>query len=289
MFDVRDFLREPLVHFLAIGAALFLVFGWTQERSASAPDRITVDAEQVRQLGAQFRRTWLRPPTEKELSGLIENHVRDEVYYREAIAMGLDQNDLMVRRRMRQKLEFILEDLTAAEPPGDDTLTDFLQANAERFRVAPRFSLQQIYLNPDRRQDLDADAEALIDDLRAGAQPETLGDQTLLPAVIPGTDHTEIARTFGGEFADKLVDLDSGVWIGPVYSGLGAHLVRVTERRDGRLPELAEVRGQVEREYLAQRRQELKEQAYRRLREGYEIVIEPPTVAADSPPAPSGG
>jgi hypothetical protein len=286
-----------LPDFLIIGAALFVIFDLTQEPAETDANRIVVSEGVVEQLAAQFRRTWLRPPTEKELSGLIENHVRDEVYYREALAMGLDQNDRMVRQRMRQKLEFILEDLTAAESPGDDTLTDFLQENAERFQVLPRFSLQQIYLNPDKRQDLEADAAALLGDLRAGAEPETLGDQTLLPAALSDADHREIARVFGSAFADQMASLDTGVWVGPVYSGLGAHLVRVTERRDGRLPGLAEVRDKVETEYLAQRSQELKEQAYRRLREGYEVVIEPVAVPADATgaavaetrPAPSGG
>ena len=207
--------------------------------------------------------------------------MRDEVYYREALAMGLDQNDPQVRRRMRLKLEFILEDLTAAEPPGDGVLRAFLQQHPEKFRVEPRLSFRQVYLNPDKRRDLAADAEKILADLRAGVAPDTIGDPTLLPDEQTSVSQSGIARTFGETFAQELVALQPDAWAGPLYSGLGAHLVLVTERRDERLPELAEVRGEVEREYLAQRRQELKDAAYRKLREGYEVIVETATAPVD--------
>ena len=274
MIDVRKLWREPLVHFLLVGAGLFLAFGITQDERSDAPTRIVVDAGQVEQLVAQFRRTWLRPPTGEELAGLIESHVRDEVYYREALAMGLDRNDPQVRRRMRLKLEFLLEDLTAEEPPGDEALGEYLRQYPERFRIEPQVSFRQVYLNPDRRPDPAADAERILADLRAGAAAETLGDPTMLPHEQIAVSPREIARTFGDAFAQQVTALEPGAWIGPLYSGLGAHLVLVTGRREGRLPGLAEVRAEVEREYLAQRRQELKDLAYRKLRESYEVIVE---------------
>lgn len=272
---MRKLWREPLVHFLVIGAGLFLAFGFTQDKRTEAPNRIVVDAGQVEQLAAQFRRTWLRPPTEEELAGLIESHVRDEVYYREALAMGLDRNDPQVRRRMRLKLEFLLEDLTAEEPPGDEVLSAYLEQHPERFRIEPQVSFRQVYLNVDRRLDPAADAERMLAELRAGVAAETLGDPTMLPDEQTAVSGGEIARTFGEEFAQDVMSLEPGAWSGPLYSGLGAHLVLVTERREGRLPELAEVRAEVEREYLAQRRRELKDLAYLKLREGYEVIVVP--------------
>jgi len=274
--------REPLVHFLVVGAALFLAFDLTQDTRTDAPNRIVVDASQVEQLFAQFKRTWLRSPTEKELAGLIESHVRDEVYYREALAMGLDRNDPQVRRRMRLKLEFLLEDLTADEPPGDEVLRAYLQQHPEKFRIEPQVSFHQVYLSLDRRQDVTADAERLLVDLRAGAAPETLGDPTMLANDYPAMFQREIARTFGETFAQEVVAVEPGAWTGPVYSGLGAHLVLVSGRREGHLPELAEVRAEVEREYLAQHRQELKNLAYQKLREGYEVIVEPPESQGDA-------
>jgi hypothetical protein len=272
---MNRFWREPLVHFLLIGAGLFLVFGVTRDASEDAPNRILVASSQIQQLSAQFERTWLRPPTDAELAGLIESYVRDEVFYREALAMGLDRNDPQVRRRMRLKLEFLLEDLTLAEPPDDEVLNDYLQQNPERFRIEPTLTFSQVYLSPDRRPDLEADAERLLADLRAGVAADRLGDPTMLPAEQTGVSKSEVTRTFGKTFAEQVTALEPGAWSGPLYSGLGAHLVLVTGRADGRLPELAEVRDLVAREYLADRRAELKDAAYQRLREGYEVLIEP--------------
>jgi len=275
MIDWRTLWREPLVHFLVIGAALFLAFDLTREEGGDAANLIRIDAGQVEQLAAQFQRTWLRPPTGQELAGLVEGRVREEVYYREALAMGLDRNDPQVRQRMRLKLEFLLEDLTAEAPPADETLLAYLEKHPERFRVEPRFSFRQVYLNPDRREALAADSERLLAELLAGAEPDSAGDPTLLPLEQRNVSPSEIARTFGETFAAKVAALEPGRWRGPIYSGLGAHLVLVTERREGRLPGLEEVRSEVERDYSAQRRQELKDLAYQKLRERYQVVIEP--------------
>jgi len=273
--------REPLAHFLLIGAALFLFFGLTEGRRGKANNRIVVSPNQVEQLAAQFSRTWMRPPTKEEMAGLIANHVRDEVYYREALAMGLDQNDLIIRRRMRQQLEFILEDLSGEEAPSDEALTAFLGEHPEKFRVEPQISFRQLYLNPGKRKDLAADARIMLASLSQGAAPESVGDPTMIPFEFKQATKTEIVRSFGEEFAQEVVKLAPGNWTGPVYSGLGGHLVLVTERTEGRLPVLAEVRALVEREYLAQRRQELKDKAYSKLLEGYQVIIEAPKAAGN--------
>jgi hypothetical protein len=278
---IKRLLREPLVHFMLIGAALFFVFGLTQETSRKAPNRIVVDPGQVEQLRAQFSRTWLRPPTAEELAGLVNEYVRDEVYYREALAMGLDQSDPQIRRRMRQKLEFILEDLSAEQPPGDEVLREFLRQHSEKFATEPQVSFRQVYLSPSRHADLAADARAVLARLKSGAAPDTLGDPTLMPAEWTQASQFEIARSFGEAFAREVLKLAPGAWSGPILSGLGAHLVLVTERTEGRLPELAEVRREVEVEYLARRRQALRDANYQRLRARYEVVVEGPKIASD--------
>ena len=144
-------LREPLVHFLVLGAGLFLLFGLVGDSNVAPADRIVVSSGRVAQLTQIFTRTWQRPPTEQELAGLIEDHVREEVYYREALAMGLDRDDTIVRRRMRQKLEFVTDDLVAAVTPTEEQLETYLRENPEAFRVPTRLSFQQIYFNRDRR------------------------------------------------------------------------------------------------------------------------------------------
>jgi len=189
--------------------------------------------------------------------------------------MGLDRNDPQVRRRMRMKLEFLLEDLTADEAPDEKVLSAYQQQHADKFFVEPQVSFQQVYLNPDKHQDFDAEAQKMLDGLSKGAAPESVGDPTMLQYEYRLATKTDITRSFGEEFADDVVKQTPGDWTGPLYSGLGVHLVKVSERVEGRLPELSEVRDQVEREYTAERRKELKDLAYQRLREGYEIVVVP--------------
>lgn len=280
---MRRLIREPLVHFLLIGAVLFFAYGLTREPDTNAANRIVVDAGQVEQLVAQFQRTWIRPPTQQELDALVENHVRAEVYYREALAMGLDQNDPMVRQRMRMKLEFILEDLTLDENPTDDALNEFLTKNPDRFRQEPKLSFIQVYVSPDDRPDIEADAERILAQLKAGADPQSLGDVSMLGYEYRDLTPAEIARTFGDVFAKQIAELQPSDWQGLYYSGLGGHLVKVTARVDGRLPALDEIRPEVQREWLAAQRDELKDLAYGKLREAYDVIVEVPGVAGAIP------
>jgi len=266
--------KEPLVHFLLIGAVLFTVFELRREEGNAVPNRILVDTGQIEQLVARFKRTRLRPPTDIELVALIEGHIREEVYYRQALAMGLDQDDAVMRQRMRQKLEFLLEDLSDLSAPGDEQLIQFMQRHPQKFREEPRLSFNQVFLNPDKHQDLAADAMRLLTRLNNGAPPETEGDWTQLGQEYQLATQHEITRVFGDSFAQQIVVLQPGEWIGPLYSTYGGHLVRVSAKQEERFPVLAEIRIQVEREYLAERRQELKDITYRKLREGYEIIIE---------------
>jgi len=266
--------KEPLVHFLLIGTVLFTVFELRREEGNTAPNRILVDAGRVEQLVARFERTRLRPPTDIEQAALIEGHIREEVYYRQALAMGLDQDDAVMRQRMRQKLEFLLEDLSATAAPGDEQLIQFMLRYPEKFREEPRLSFTQVYLNPDKHRDLAADALQMLTRLNNGAPLEAEGDRTLLEQeYLLATQH-EITRVFGDSFAQQMVVLEPGGWTGPIYSAYGGHLVRVSTKQEERFPELVEIRKQVERDYMAERRQELKDITYRKLREGYEIIIE---------------
>ena len=276
MKKFRNIWREPLIHFVLIGAALFLWFELDSAPEKNEPNRIVVSARQSAQLGAQFQRTWMRPPTTEELDGLIESYVRDEVYYREALSMGLDREDPLIRQRMRQKLEFILEDLTA-EKPSDAVLAAYLRDNPDEFQPEPRVSFRQVYLNPEKHRDFEGDARNLLDMLNKGSAAAPMGDPTRVPHAFTGVTLSEIGRSFGHAFARQVVALVAGKWSGPHYSGLGAHLVLVTDREMGRVPELAEIRDQVEREYLAERRQVLKEIAYTKLARNYEVIIEPPS------------
>jgi hypothetical protein len=279
---IRSLWREPLLHFLIIGAAIFLYYGLTREQAYESPASIDVDRVQIAQLASNFKRTWLRPPTENELNALTENHVREEVFYRSALTMGLDQNDPIVRRRMLTKLEFLLEDLSVVDT-SDEDLQEYMQQNSELFRTEPRLSFQQVYLNADKRQDPASDAEALLEDLRAGTPPESLGDHSMLASKYEMARQSEIAYSFGERFAEEIAALEPDGWVGPFYSPYGVHLLKVSAREDARLPALEEVRAIVEREYQAQRAKEQKALAYQRLRETFEINIEAPDLESAIP------
>ena len=283
---IHQLLREPLLHFLLIGAALFLYYDVVGEDYSEAPaKRIHVTGGQVTQLAANFQRSRMRQPSQDELDAMVESHVREEIFYREAMAMGLDQNDPMVRRRMRMKLEFMLEDLSGQDA-SDHALSEFLKQNPDRFGEEAKVSLRQVYLDPDQRPDLQNDAIQLLELLEDGGDPEAFGDRTLLPRTYQLASQSIIARDFGTDFAREVVSLPPGDWSGPLYSPFGAHLVKLDARIDARLPELGEIRDEVLREYLAEKRAHQKDLAYEALRKGYEVMVDSPD--ASGTPALSG-
>lgn len=272
----KKVLREPLLHFLLIGVGLFLLFSIINGPAVDKPNRIVLSQNQKELLAENFSRTWMRAPSDKEMEGLIDGYLRDEVFYREAIALGLDQGDNLIKRRLRQKLEFILEDVSSLVESTDEELTLFMQQHKARFHIKPQVSFQQVYLNYDKHDDVGAQADKLLTQLRAGENPEQLGDQTMLAVDFELISQTDIERRFGEEFARQVVTLPQGVWSGPVASGFGIHLVLVSEKVEGRLPELAQVKETVKRDWLVERRKELKEVTFSELLKGYEIVIEKP-------------
>ncbi len=282
---VKKLIHEPLVHFLAIGAALFLLSGLfggsSATQSGQNSNRIVVTPGQVEHLTAQFTRTWQRPPTETEVKGLIDEYVLDEISYREALALGLDRDDPTIRRRLRLKLETLNEDIAAASPPTDQELEDFLESHPDPFRREPEVALRQVYLNPDRRgRKADADARNLLARLRA-AGPDAdlagLGDPLMMVSNdLPRSADWEIGRLFGEQFRRSVLELAPGRWEGPVQSGYGLHLVLVREKTPGRLPDLSEVRAEVEREWLFARKKEVQEAIHKKLLERYTVVVERP-------------
>jgi hypothetical protein len=275
MVRLRTFLREPLVHFLAIGAALFLYFQWDGGGGGRESRRIVIRAGRIEHLSAGFTKTWQRPPTGRELKGLIDDYVREEIAYREAVATGLDRDDTIIRRRLRQKLEFLVEDAVTATPPSDEELEDWLESHPDAFRSEPRLAFRQVFVNRDRRGvAAEADARALLARLQeAGPDVDIseLGDSLMLPDELELSREGDIERLFGEDFTRRLLELEPGGWTGPVESGYGLHLVLVRAREEARLPALADVRPLVERELMAARRK-------RRLEELYELLLEKYTV-----------
>jgi PPIC-type PPIASE domain len=281
---LRTILREPLLHFLVLGAGLFVLFGLVGEPAGERPDRIVISAAKVENLAELFTRTWRRPPTPAELDGLIEDHVKEEILYREALALGLETDDIVIRRRLRQKMEFISED-TAPVEPTEAELQAFLAEHADRFRKPARLSFAQVYLSPDRRgEDAWGDALRLLVALDAGkSDPAASGDPFLLEQDYRDLATHEVERLFGGAFAARIAELPLGRWSGPVASGYGLHLVLVRARTPAEQPALGEVREEVANEWRAARREEANRAFYDRLRASYEVIVERPAWAARPP------
>jgi hypothetical protein len=283
-------IKEPLLHFLLIGAALFFLFGWRGNPSpapggaaGAPPAEIVITRDAVDQLDGQFARTWQRPPTEAERERLVEDLVRNEVFYREAVAAGLDRDDEVLKRRLRQRLEFIYEDVSSLADPTDADLAAFMQAHREKYLVDPRLAFRQVFVSTDKRgAGAEPDARKVLARLAAGADPGSLGDPTLLEPEVALSPLWEISKQYGDDFGKRLLDVPPGAWVGPVRSTFGLHLVFVRERRQGRLPGLGEVREKVKQDWTAAKQQELKDAAYARLRQRYLVTVEQPTPVAAS-------
>ena len=276
---MKRILKEPLLHFLVLGAGLFLLYALMPKSAASdGAGKIIVTQGQIDHLVSGFAKAWQRPPTPEELAGLVRDRVREEVCCREAMAMRLDKDDTVIRRRLRQKLEFISNDIAALAEPTDADLNAYFEAHPDKFRVEPQFTFRQVYLDPKRHRDsLPRDATQLLTQLNqagANAEASALGDSFLLEHQFNAEPASEVAKQFGEKFAAKLSGLSPGRWQGPVESGYGTHLVLVSERTEARLPALAEVRAAVRHEWANAQRLEANEKFYRDLLKRYTVTIE---------------
>jgi hypothetical protein len=278
----RRWIREPLVQFMAIGLILFLVYAWRGGGPSS--NQIVITTGQIDSLGAGFASVWNRQPTEQELKGLIDDFVRDEIATREALRMSLDRNDVVIRRRLRQKVEFLAEDTFNTSPPTDAELQAWLDQHPDSFRIEPQVAFRQVFLNPALHHDaIRGNAKLLLAKLLpagSAADIQGLGDSLMLPNEVSLSGQSEIARLFGNRFADAVMKLDPGQWVGPVESAYGLHMVFVEERVGGRLPSLSQIRPQVEREVLAARRKSELNATYEHLLERYHVTMETHASAA---------
>jgi hypothetical protein len=283
-------LREPLVQFLVLGALLFAASSVISRYEGGGDTRrIVITQGLVGHLSETFAAANQREPTADELRGLVDTYVRDEVYYREALALGLDKDDALIRQRLRAKMEFISEDVAAQAEPTDAQLTAYLKAHPEKFRVEERLSFDEVYFNPARRgAHLDADVTAVRASLNsstavsAPANAAALGDPLLVPSTVVDESLDEVAKDFGETFAAALDKLPVGQWSGPVGSGFGVHLVYLRQRSERHAPQLSEVRDAVHREWAEERRVRANETFYATLLKRYTVTLEP--AAKASPP-----
>lgn len=263
------YLKDPLVAFLLIGAAIFGVDAWR----SGGPDLVRVGPLDIERLQDQWQAQMGRPPTQAELDGLIDAHVREEIFVREARKIGLDDNDVIIRRRLAQKLTFLTEDVALLEPTTDAERIEFFQANAERYGIPARYSFSHVYFGPDARATPREDAIAAAHDVD-GTNWRTLGDPFMLGGTFADVSEADVRKDFGASFSESLARLAVGDWQGPVESGYGYHLVRVNQRTPARAPGYDEVKERVVADLDAKRRADANARYYESLRSRYEIEVE---------------
>ncbi len=280
-------IRDPLSHFLGIGMVLLALSFWLGGPAEDPSRVIHISAGDVERIKQRWSKTHFRPPTEAELKGLIASRIKEEILYREALALGLSEDDTIIRRRLAQKMEFLGEGLIDPGEPSEADLHTYLKAHSEQFQEPARISFDHVYLNPERRgEGTEQDAQALLVSFQArdgAVDAHHAGDPILLDTRFDLVSQTSIANTFGKEFAEAVMPLPQGQWEGPVRSAYGLHVVYVHERQEGRLPDLNTVRDRVRLALLSERRRDSKDTFYETLRDHYEIVVERPTPDESQP------
>ena len=272
-------LRDPLFHFVLLGLGLFAIYAWTGDLfSTEDGRRIEMDGSTIERLGDRWERQRGRRPTEQELRGLVESRIREEILYREALAVGLDRDDQVVRRRMVQKMELLTQDLASLADPTDTELRAFFDERREDYRRPPRLDFSHVYFNADRHgPKTEEQALGVLAEIRAEVPTPTRaperGDRFMLAHDYTMQSPEQVQRSFGGDFAEALFEMEPG-WQGPIFSGYGCHLVHVGNREKSRLPEFDEVRDRLVSDFDRERRERAMNALFEGLRERYQVTID---------------
>jgi peptidyl-prolyl cis-trans isomerase C len=283
-------LREPLVHFLVAGALLLGVSNFLGYLTGSraSQNRIPVSASEIRRLREVWTRQWGHPPDTKQMDHLIDDYVREEVFYREALASGLDKDDTIIRRRLVEKMEFLSQEIVSTTKPSDSELQQFFERNREKYSLPAQVAFSHIYFSSSKRGPAaEHDARQVLAGLASRSiffvQTSTLGDSFMLQYEYPPQTRDQIKDLFGEKFAARVLELETGQWAGPVRSSYGFHLVRVLQRVSPRLPDLSEVLNQVATDYKNERLQTASDAYYAKLRQRYRVEVDKKALAAAEP------
>ena len=262
---------EPITLFFILGFLLFLLYQLVTDYYDQRNRRIVVTQGQVELLSESFSKTWNRAPTERELNAQIENYIKDEVFYKEAVVLGLDKSDPAVKRRLRQIMELMMDDM-ATVYPSEDQLKKYLSEHPDKFRQDPRIDFRHIYFSTENKEE----AYQILNKLKSNlpVDESNFGGLSLIPNQFSSESYQAIERLFGKSFTDQIFELEPGAWHGPIESAYGFHLVFLGQIEEGYVPELAEIWDQVEREWALERKMEIKERQYQMIKEKYNISFE---------------
>jgi hypothetical protein len=270
-------LREPLLHFAVVGSILFGGYSWLNDRhvEATANEQISLGEGEVRWLKQTWSSQWLREPTADELKGLVDDLLNEKVMAREAQEMGLEKDDTIIRRRLAQKLKFLVEDTAQLAEPTEAELRRFYAANPAHFETPGKLTFRQVYFNPEHRKDAAADATAALGALSANVEDDSIeGDRLLFGDSFADTDEQALSGMFGADFAREMFALEPGGWRGPVKSGYGFHLVLVTQRTATALKPFETIRAAVLSEWRAWKQVELSRDYLLELRNKYNASMD---------------
>ncbi|MFK8029377.1 MAG: peptidyl-prolyl cis-trans isomerase [Gammaproteobacteria bacterium] len=289
---IPTLLRQPLLHFLLAGAAIFALDAYRGESGSGNDKRIVVSSAHIARLADQWQMTRGRQPTDDEIQILVRNYIKEEIYYREAVKLGLDVNDSVIRQRLGRKIEFLLVPELTLDEVSEEALAEYFGQHIDRYVTSPIVSFEQVYfaggdlgdyVNENKLSEpaLTSDSFALpesievaLEQLRKGAIAESVGDVIGLPSRLEEADRAKVTRTFGKVFFDALLSLQPDVWTGPVVSGFGIHLVKITHRQESYTPSLSEVRAAVVNDWLSEQNSLLQNKAYDDLRSDYDVIID---------------
>jgi len=305
LLKLERWLREPLLHFLLLGLVLFVAYAYFQRGrgGVESSKQIALSLDDLRTMDMYFQSQWHRQPTPNEFQAMVEDKVREEVLYREALAMGLDKDDTIVKRRMAQKMQFLAEDVAAAHEPSTAELKAWFEKNSNKFALPSRYSFRHLYFSPDKRgKDAQADATQVLS--KIAGQPEdsklaaSLADQFMFQDYYGDRAPDALAKEFGPQFVVALEKLKPGSWQGPIESGYGWHLVFVDTVIPGRIPAFEEMEPDVKTAWLAEQKKQAWQKAYADMRAKYSVLLPAPSdkdaLQAPGPPpkkqlpAPSG-
>jgi len=267
LLKIKKLLKEPLLHFLLIGALIFLVYG-VVNREQNAQD-IVIDDNLISELAAKWELKRNRKPSLEELTGLVNQYIEQEVLYREALAMNLDYNDEIVKRRLAQKMEFISDGLAESLQPTEEMLISYYQEHKENYKKPSFFTLEQVYFSEDKRTNAFEDARLALQ----SENPAALGDNLSLPSQYTNTSISKISRDYGSAYVEALDTLEIGKWTGPVHSGFGVHIVQITEKKQARYFNFKEVAEKVLVDYNFDASNTFKEELISTLLKNYTVLF----------------
>lgn len=271
MKQAIKWLKHPLFIFLVLGTVGYFVYSALGNFIDSKNKEIVVSDAQLEILKEDYKRTWNRYPTEKEMQNQINGHIMDEIFYKEAVTMGLDKSDIAVKKRLRQLMEMMLDDFTSVYAT-EQQLRDYLNANPDIFREESTISFSQLYFKMDEKDK----ATKVLEKLRNGADIGKFREYSLMmiPQDFINETISGIARQTGKEFANQLDKLEMQKWQGPIASVYGWHVVRIDKTEPGKVPDLNTVWDEVELEWSAKQKNIRKQEQYSLMREQYRIEFE---------------